>query len=106
MQREGEHSAPNAILRQLRRSPSPPSDPRTSEEVSPPPPRARTLSRSSISSTSTSSTKAVETIVTKPTTAWREPQPFEIFRAVERKDIVFLMEVRYFYFTRWVATSD
>jgi len=26
--------------------------------------------------------------------SWKEPQPFEIFRAVERKDIMFLMEVR------------
>jgi hypothetical protein len=100
MQREGSQSAPKAILRELRRSPSPPSDRRMSEEripeeSSPPRPRARTLSRSSVSSTSTSATKVGVTSGTTTTSEWREPQPFEIFRAVERKDIVFLMEVRY-----------
>ncbi|KAF8517844.1 hypothetical protein JB92DRAFT_3142228 [Gautieria morchelliformis] len=99
MQREGTQSAPKAILRQLRRSPSPPSDQRMSEERMPeesrsPRPRARTLSRSSVGSTGTSGTKVGDTSPTTTTSKWREPQPFEIFRAVERKDIVFLMEVR------------
>jgi hypothetical protein len=95
MQREGEYNAPKAILRQLRRSPTPPSDPRTSEETTSPPARTRTLSRSSESSTTISGFKTGETIQTVNTTGWREPQSFEIFRAVERKDVVFLMEVRY-----------
>jgi hypothetical protein len=95
MQREGAQSAPKAVLRQLRRSPTPPLEPRPSEEHSPPSTRARTLSLSSQSPTSTSGTKTAEIPPMMTTTGWREPQSFEIFRAVERKDIVFLMEVRY-----------
>ncbi|KAM6495962.1 hypothetical protein JOM56_008668 [Amanita muscaria] len=34
-----------------------------------------------------------ETAASKPI-PWKEPQPFEVFRAIEHKDIVYLMEVR------------
>jgi len=27
-------------------------------------------------------------------TSWKEPQPYEVLRAVENKDLMFLMEVR------------
>lgn len=95
MRREGEHSAPKAILRQLRRSPTPPTDAHASEEAMTSPSRTRTLSQSSEGSTDASGVKTREPSHTIATTSWREPQPFEIFRAIERKDIVFLMEVRY-----------
>lgn len=98
IQREGVQCAPKAVLRQLRRSPTPPLEhsSRPSEEHSPPPGRTRTLSWSRDSSDSTSSaTKSVKDMPMVTATGWREPQSFEIFRAVERKDIVFLMEVRY-----------
>jgi hypothetical protein len=31
---------------------------------------------------------------TSPQAPWKEPQPFEVFRAIEQKDIMYLMEVR------------
>ncbi|KAG5644064.1 hypothetical protein DXG03_009154 [Asterophora parasitica] len=87
MLREAKELAPKAILRQLRRSPSPPSDydsPHTPE-------RERRESVSSMGSSS--STPKSPKVVTK-ISAWKEPQAFEVFRAIEQKDIVFLMEIR------------
>ncbi|KZP32863.1 hypothetical protein FIBSPDRAFT_811645 [Athelia psychrophila] len=89
--READQKAPLAILKQLRRTPTPPS-PSTEEEV----PRTR---RPSITSVTSSSSSLTSKIVVRPksmTSAshWKEPQPFEVFRAVERKDIMFLMEIR------------
>lgn len=96
LQREAEQNAPKAVLRQLRRSPTPPS-PTTeyhdaTEDIQP-----HTGRRGSVSSESdqTSPTRSLFTISrSQPSGGWKEPQPFEVFRAVERKDIMFLMEVR------------
>jgi hypothetical protein len=29
-----------------------------------------------------------------PAKPWKDPQPFEVFAAIERKDLIYLMEVR------------
>ncbi|KAK0453581.1 hypothetical protein EV421DRAFT_1765080 [Armillaria borealis] len=93
LQREAEIVAPNEILRQLRRSPSPPSSPTAEED------NGFTHIRSS-SVRSTASASAESSTTYKPTDTqlfgapWKEPQPFEVFRAVERKDIMYLMEIR------------
>lgn len=59
-------------------------------------PASKMLRRQSNSSDTSSSTGS--SLKFKNTrlnsTNWREPQAFEIFRAIERKDIVFLMEIR------------
>ncbi|KAG6855113.1 hypothetical protein C0991_006042 [Blastosporella zonata] len=88
--REAEDLAPRAIIRQLRRSPTPPSPGSdTHTDVSA---RGRIASQSS--ETSSSSAPKSPKILTNSATAWIEPQPFEVFRAVERKDLMFLMEIR------------
>ncbi|KAG6837556.1 hypothetical protein H0H93_007737 [Arthromyces matolae] len=87
--REAEDLAPKAILRQLRRSPSPPSP--HSDGHSDIPMRGRSASQSSEASSSTSPKSPKVQIVAS---SWKEPQPFEVFRAVERKDLPFLMEIR------------
>lgn len=114
IQREAEILAPKAIIKQLRRSPSPspPSSPKEDETASEstvtpeseevPPERTRTKSFSSVlSSVSLSSPKLSRIMSVRQSSgassnskAWKEPEPFEIFRAVEKKDIMFLMEVR------------
>ncbi|KAG1755791.1 hypothetical protein EDB19DRAFT_1662983 [Suillus lakei] len=96
LQREAEQNAPKAVLKQLRRSPTPPS-PTTehheaTEDTSP-----HVGRRGSVSSDSdqTSPTRTLFTFSrSQPSGGWKEPQPFEVFRAIERKDIMFLMEVR------------
>lgn len=96
LQREAEQNAPKAVLRQLRRSPTPPS-PTTeyhdaTEDTSP-----QVGRRGSVSSASeqNSPTRSLFTFSrSQPSGGWKEPQPFEVFRAVEQKDIMFLMEVR------------
>ncbi|KAH8118437.1 hypothetical protein DFH11DRAFT_1686607 [Phellopilus nigrolimitatus] len=95
IQREGERSGPREILRQLRRSPSPPSSPHVEEEVSHGRER-RASTSSSIASEGSSSRKAwfSPKAAKSATGPWKEPQSYEIFRAIERKDIMFLMEVR------------
>ncbi|KAH8830843.1 hypothetical protein DL96DRAFT_1594520, partial [Flagelloscypha sp. PMI_526] len=108
IQREADQLAPRSVLRQLRRSPSPPQSPdmlvsdhssedeETTDEPEEPPERRRTMSFSSIRSNT--SLKAVTKFFQagKPPggAGWREPQPFEVLRAVERQDIMFLMEIR------------
>ncbi|KAG2146741.1 hypothetical protein DEU56DRAFT_786157 [Suillus clintonianus] len=97
LQREAEQNAPKAVLRQLRRSPTPPSPTAeyhdATEDTS-----THAGRRDSISSGSdqTSPTLALVGTSSRSQTSggWKEPQPFEVFRAVERKDIMFLMEVR------------
>ncbi|GLB33719.1 hypothetical protein LshimejAT787_0106030 [Lyophyllum shimeji] len=91
IQREAEDLAPRAILRQLRRSPTPP--PSESESVSDFSQHDRRASASSVASLS-SATSPKPSQVNHKTSSWTEPQPFEVLRAIERKDIVFLMEVR------------
>ncbi|KAF7355222.1 hypothetical protein MSAN_01438000 [Mycena sanguinolenta] len=102
LQREADLDAPKAILRQLRRSPTPPTSPEletvespTAEEL---PTHERRPSLSSLAS-STSSIKSfgsslIQRRQDKSQSSWKEPQPFEVLRAVERKDIMYLMEVR------------
>ncbi|KAJ6538597.1 hypothetical protein B0H10DRAFT_2140615 [Mycena sp. CBHHK59/15] len=97
LQREAETIAPKAILRQLQRSPtpSPPNSPEIEENHG----HQRRPSLSSLAS-SASSIKSFGPSLIKPRSddklksAWKEPQPFEVLRAVERKDIMYLMEIR------------
>ncbi|KAL4075935.1 hypothetical protein J3A83DRAFT_4357072 [Scleroderma citrinum] len=100
LQREADQAAPKAILRQLRRSPTPP--------LSPPPgfepdstahdgsdSQGRRSSPSSPTSPQSSLSSSKFNILSQSLSkSWKEPQPFEVFRAIERKDIMFLMEVR------------
>lgn len=96
LQREAEQNAPKAVLRQLRRSPTPPSP--TTEyhdatEDTPP----HVGRRGSVSSSSEQSSPKQSLFTfsrSQPSGGWKEPQPFEVFRAIEHKDIMFLMEVR------------
>ncbi|KAL0949734.1 hypothetical protein HGRIS_009774 [Hohenbuehelia grisea] len=98
--REAEHEAPRAVLRQLRRSPSPPhsisSEPEDDfeDEVPTPSPSSSPSSSTtgSIRSTIKSFMKQKDRSVGSG--GWKEPQPFEVFRAIERKDVTYLMEVR------------
>ncbi|KAG6378818.1 hypothetical protein JVT61DRAFT_13097 [Boletus reticuloceps] len=97
LQREANQAAPKAILRQLRRSPTPPPTPPPPEE-----PEDNSISerRDSISpsasptSPTTPSSWSIGIPNFSSTKTWKEPQPFEVFRAIEHKDIMFLMEVR------------
>ncbi|KAF5387827.1 hypothetical protein D9615_000337 [Tricholomella constricta] len=91
IQREAEDLAPRAILRQLRRSPTP-----TSSEHDGLPDTSEHDRRGSVSSVGSSSsvTSPISPKVNTKTSVWKEPQPFEVFRAIEHKDIIFLMEVR------------
>ncbi|KAJ3811922.1 hypothetical protein F5876DRAFT_88015 [Lentinula aff. lateritia] len=91
--REAEMAAPRAILRQLRRSPSPPSeaDDLDSEDER----HTRNPSSASTESTSPSTSPSRYSLETQRINlAWKEPQPFEVLRAVERKDLIYLMEIR------------
>ncbi|KAJ4466506.1 hypothetical protein J3R30DRAFT_2268970 [Lentinula aciculospora] len=97
IQREAELAAPKAILRQLRRSPSPPlseTDDLDSEGGG----HARTLSSASTEFASPSSSPSQSNYKSNNTeklsSSWKEPQPFEVLRAIERKDLVYLMEIR------------
>jgi hypothetical protein len=86
LQREGEKSGTREELRQLRRSPSPPLDENDHTTESPTShQRQRTVSQSSSSSIPT---------IKKPKPFFKEPPGFQVLRAVETKDIMFLMEVR------------
>ena len=90
LRREAKRSGLQEELRQLRRSPTPPFDEDGLENAldSPLPLRQRTASQSS-----SNGTPALK----KLKQPYKEPPGFEVLRAVERKDIMFLMEVR------WVA---
>ncbi|KAJ7047456.1 hypothetical protein C8F04DRAFT_1058891 [Mycena alexandri] len=101
LQREAEIDAPKAILRQLRRSPTPPNSPEpelseTEEETSG---HQRRPSLSSLASSASSIKSFGSSLIqrrqdARPDSAWKEPQPFEVLRAVERKDVMYLMEIR------------
>ncbi|KZO92731.1 hypothetical protein CALVIDRAFT_540613 [Calocera viscosa TUFC12733] len=88
LQREGDLSGPRAILAQLRRSPSP-SELQEALET----PLSPNLHRRGTKADDAKGKKAKHRKPQKPP-GWKEPQPFEIFRAVERKDVMFLMQVR------------
>ncbi|KAG6890959.1 hypothetical protein C0995_000916 [Termitomyces sp. Mi166 len=108
--REAEDLAPKAILRRLRRSPTPPPSPGSDIHSV-----VSTCRRNTSHSSEAPSSSPVPKSPNNPTnriTSWKEPQvrtslkgpnhmlmpsvsqPFEIFRAIERKDLIFLMEVR------------
>jgi len=109
LQREAELVLPKLVLQQLRRSPSPTlsrlgsdSDQEEPEESDDDdeehPKRARRPSMtsilSSISSATSSSARSLMSPRRKDNKPWKEPEAFEVLRAVERKDVMFLMEVR------------
>ncbi|KAE9410384.1 hypothetical protein BT96DRAFT_1011935 [Gymnopus androsaceus JB14] len=93
IQREAEIAAPKAILRQLRRSPSPPLSADSSQEDGHSR-RDSSASEPMSPSTSPSQIKQQQMDLQKINAAWKEPQAFEVLRAVERKDVIYLMEVR------------
>ncbi|KIK30599.1 hypothetical protein PISMIDRAFT_20766 [Pisolithus microcarpus 441] len=98
LQREAEHAVPIAFSRQLRGNRTSTSSPTSafqseSEEQDGGTRRMSISSATSPSSPSSPSAKFV-TPQSRTSKTWKEPQPFEIFRAIERKDIMFLMEVR------------
>ncbi|KAI6047270.1 hypothetical protein EDC04DRAFT_2864374 [Pisolithus marmoratus] len=97
LQREAEHAAPQAFLRQLRgnRTTSSPTSSFHSEydEQGNSTRRMSISSSTSPSSPSSPSAKFV-TPQSRSSKTWKDLQPFEILRAIERKDIMFLMEVR------------
>ncbi|KAJ7744528.1 hypothetical protein DFH07DRAFT_834634 [Mycena maculata] len=101
LEREAELVAPKAVLRQLRRSPtpSPPDSSGLEAEVEETSGHQRRPSLTSLAS-STSSIKSFGSSFmqrrqdAKSQSSWKEPQPFEVLRAVENKDIMYLMEVR------------
>ncbi|KAF9518689.1 hypothetical protein BS47DRAFT_1370992 [Hydnum rufescens UP504] len=83
LQREGARSAPIAIIKQIKRHQE------SVEDHS----RRRTASGSLSSQTAPILKPPRIPPVDRPR-EWKEPQPFEVFRAVERKDVMFLMQVR------------
>ncbi|KAJ7699998.1 hypothetical protein B0H17DRAFT_1158033 [Mycena rosella] len=97
LQREAETVAPKAILKQLRRSPtpSPPDSPEPeAEETSG---HQRRPSLTSLASSAESSIRSfgsslIQRREDKSQSSWKEPQA--MLRAVERKDIMYLMEIR------------
>lgn len=98
LQREAEQAAPKAFSYQLRGNRTSTSSP-TSTFQSESEERDRGTRRMSISSPTSPSSPSSSpgkfvTPQSRTSKTWKEPQPFEIFRAIERKDIMFLMEVR------------
>ncbi|KAF9226468.1 hypothetical protein BS17DRAFT_775671 [Gyrodon lividus] len=95
LKREADQAASMAMLQQLRRSPTPPSSLPSDEEPWGSPTHERQDSNSPTASPSSSTTPwSWSFSIPKSSSSWKEPQPFEVFRAIERKDIMFLMEVR------------
>ncbi|KAJ7129774.1 hypothetical protein C8R44DRAFT_908697 [Mycena epipterygia] len=96
LQREAEIVAPKAMLRQLRRSPTP-SPPHSPEpEIEENPGHQRRPSVTSLASSASSirsfSSSLMQRRDGESQSSWKEPQA--ILRAIERKDIMYLMEVR------------
>ncbi|KAJ7507712.1 hypothetical protein B0H11DRAFT_1704780 [Mycena galericulata] len=99
LEREAETVAPKAILRQLRRSPTPPNSPdlEAEAEETEPHKHQRRPSLTSLASSASSIKSFGSSLIPrrqddKSHSNWKEPQA--ILRAVERKDIMYLMEVR------------
>jgi len=102
LEREASQNAPRAIIRQLRRSPTPPpelelepEDDGLSNLSSSPPVIINSLPPSPSATTVSfpGSPRRMPAPPPKPR-GWKEPQPFEVLRAIENKDIMMLMEVR------------
>ncbi|KAJ3766366.1 hypothetical protein FB446DRAFT_758223 [Lentinula raphanica] len=97
IQREAEQVAPRAILRQLRRSPSPESDNDDDDGDDGAHSRSPSSASTQLSSPPNSPSQSNHHHPQpnpKSNPAWKEPQPFEILAAVERKDVMYLMQVR------------
>ncbi|CAL1702185.1 unnamed protein product [Somion occarium] len=114
IQREAHFILPKAVIKQLRREPSPTVEEEWREEaeeaeensteqspddenVHPRPAHTRRRSVSSIlSSISSATSKSAWSISSqsKVSKAWKDPEPYEVLRAIEKKDIMFLMEIR------------
>ncbi|KAI0698925.1 hypothetical protein BC835DRAFT_1333432 [Cytidiella melzeri] len=103
LQREAESLAPKSMIKQLRRSPSPPLD----EPQSPGPdssssmhsadeePKSPRQRRDSVWSTISTAVNASRKLSQgKAPAKARKIEPYQIFSAVEKKDVMFLMEVR------------
>ncbi|KAF8307006.1 hypothetical protein DL93DRAFT_2143470 [Clavulina sp. PMI_390] len=97
LRREADQNAPLAIIRQLRRSPSLHAqelseEDRSGSDTSPLPSPGASSDGGMLSPKGAPKVKAPK--LKLPPANWKPPQPFEVFRAVEKKDIMFLMEVR------------
>ncbi|KAG7097055.1 hypothetical protein E1B28_004445 [Marasmius oreades] len=104
IQREAEDSISKAELKQLRRTPTPPSpqaeDHEDAEEQEVMDTDLSKRRGSDVSTTSSASTRSPKQPLSKHEEdqkaigSWKDPQPFEVLRAVEQKNIVYLMEIR------------
>lgn len=95
IQREAENLAPKAVSRHILHI-SPPSVEQVAEIQQVPAPRIRRLSESLPSPSSLKSLvqSFMTTQPTKSPTSWSGLQPYEVMKAVEQRDIMFLMQVR------------
>jgi len=104
IQREAEQIAPKTVLKQLRRTPTPPPESEDEDVIeedevesdSAPQHTRRPSITSVLSSISSATSNSVRGITSKRRDRgpWKDPQPYEVFRAVEQKDVMFLMEIR------------
>ncbi|KAI0366399.1 hypothetical protein BV20DRAFT_971918 [Pilatotrama ljubarskyi] len=106
LQREAQRVAPKAVeaeLERIRKSleiPPPPSPQQAEEEKSPPTspaasPKSKRKSFLDALPAAFSAAKMLRTTSqSRRDGPWKAPEPYEIMRAIERKDIMFLMEVR------------
>ena len=86
LQREAKHNAPLAIIRQLRRTPSFPRAEEQPEDTSDDDRSAASMPNQ----TQPARRSTLKLLVQQTSAGWQPPQQFEIFRAIERKDITFL----------------
>ncbi|KAI0721908.1 hypothetical protein C8T65DRAFT_565432 [Cerioporus squamosus] len=104
IQREAERVAPRAVqaeVDRIHKELEAALAPREDENVPPPSPtspaaspRAKRKSLLDRISTASNVAKALRASGSSDGQPWRTPEPYEIFRAIERKDIMFIMEVR------------
>ncbi|TFY72739.1 hypothetical protein EVG20_g247 [Dentipellis fragilis] len=97
LQREADTIAPKSIIKQLRRSPSPPSIDELQEALSSPlieSTASPTISSPTLSERLFPQHAAGKAKAQAPRGRWKEPEPYEVLRAVERRDVMYLMEVR------------
>ncbi|THH12385.1 hypothetical protein EW145_g42 [Phellinidium pouzarii] len=95
MDREGGRNAPKELMKQLRRESLPPLSPPV-ETDAPSFDRERRTRTDSTTSEGSSSRRGWFSSKIKRSSVgpWKEPESYEIFRAIEKKDIMFLMEIR------------
>ncbi|PFH51438.1 hypothetical protein AMATHDRAFT_74985 [Amanita thiersii Skay4041] len=87
LSRDSQHSPTSPLEEEIEESPE---NSQSDYESTPSSP----ISASSIKSFLTRTFTKSRDVILSPTEPWREPQPFEVFSAIERKDIVYLMEIR------------